>query len=354
MISDYSEEYSFKQQENHWYTFDYVKGILIVLVFMGHVIPGVLRDTFPRYIIYSFHMPLFIGVSGFLLKIDKFDTMPLELIKKYLKRLISPWLIAVIFYFGFNIFLDGNISSITIKSIILAFVRPSYHLWYVLGFVSYLIISYFLWMIFKRKKNKWIYIFIISACISIVSKWNLLPEQISNTFLYSTIQHDFRLYNLIFFIFGIYCRCLYEHFGESFFDKFIEMIRVCMGLSIITVTVLFFFSHTNIEYIMFYVMNICILFVVFYDCINSNLPRSKVFEFMGKYSMPIYLYHVLCKNFSFYLFNEYTEGYYIVTLLCFIIGCISIYFLRNVKFINRILFGSTTSSLSSRYINRGC
>lgn len=109
-----------------------------------------------------------------------------------------------------------------------------------------------------------------------------------------------------------------------------------MGLSIIFVTILFCFSYQNVENIMFYVMNICILFVIFYDCIASCLPR---------YSLPIYLYHVLGKLFAVYLFEEGTEGYHIVNILCFIAGCILVYFLRRIKIINNVIFGSTITSL---------
>jgi acyltransferase len=299
----------------HWYGFDLIKGILIVFVFMGHVIPGVLRSTFPRYAIYSFHMPLFVGISGFLLNVEKIDIGFSKLFAKYWKRLILPWMIAVsVFFFTQNL-MDGKILDITMVSFAAAFCYPYYHLWYIMGFICYILVFRFLWIIFKNVRFKWTYIFIIAACLSAISKWDCLSGHISNMYLnilYKIIQNDFRLRNLIFFVFGIYCRYIYEHFGKPVFDKFIDAARVCMGLSIIFVTILFYFSYQNVENIMFYVMNICILFVIFYDCIASCLPRSKVFEFMGKYSLPVYLYHVLGKLFAVYLFEEGTEGYYIV------------------------------------------
>ena len=38
---------------------DAIKGILIFLVVIGHVLPGSLDENVIRYVIYSFHMPAF-------------------------------------------------------------------------------------------------------------------------------------------------------------------------------------------------------------------------------------------------------------------------------------------------------
>jgi len=50
---------------------DLFKGTLILLVILGHMIPEAIDDSLWRTIIYSFHMPLFIGISGFLFNADK-------------------------------------------------------------------------------------------------------------------------------------------------------------------------------------------------------------------------------------------------------------------------------------------
>lgn len=86
-------------EKYYWYGIDLVKGILTVLVFMGHLFPGSIRDTFPKYAIYSFHMPLFIGVSGFLLNVENLDMRLPRLFSKYWKRIILPWIIAVVGFY---------------------------------------------------------------------------------------------------------------------------------------------------------------------------------------------------------------------------------------------------------------
>lgn len=118
-----------KENITYWRGIDYVKGVLIILVFIGHIIPGSSWEIYPRYLIYSFHMPLFIGISGFLLNIGKLDIRILPLFKKYWKRMICPWLIAVtVFYVVLNVF---NSNSFSFYSLVEAYFLPYFHFWYV-------------------------------------------------------------------------------------------------------------------------------------------------------------------------------------------------------------------------------
>lgn len=338
----------FGKHTERWYAFDFIKGLLVIFVFMGHIIPGVSRETFPRYVIYSFHMPLFIGISGFLTNIENFNMSLKKLFDKYWKRMGLPWVIAVICFFIVNCIISKYIFSITYLDVLRAFCHPYYHLWYIMGIVSYFLVTYFLWNIFKMNKFKWIWIFIIVSVISVISKWDFFNGKINNIYvdaLYRYIQFDFRLFNLPFFVLGIYCRLKYEQTQKILSDKMVEVMRILMCLSFISVTILFYFSYPNVEIIMFYVMNFFILFVVFYDCVNSNLPRSVVLEYIGKYSLPIYLYHVFIKIFCEYFFTKGSETYYITSIFLFIISCILIFYLRKVPFINEKIFGSTSSNL---------
>lgn len=337
------------KNKQHWSGIDYVKGILIIIVFMGHVIPGVLRETYPRYLIYSFHMPLFIGISGFLLNIEKLDIRITSLLKKFWKRMICPWLIAVtVFYIVRNI---AGHEQLSVKSFVTAYCVPYYHLWYVLGFLSYLICACFMWFLFRNARYKWLWIFGISSVISFISEWNLLDgrlgEGILNT-IYETSQYDFRIYNLVFFMLGIFLRYTYEHNGAISSNKVMEGIRALTIISIICVSVLFFFDYSNMEKIMFYVMNCSLLIVVLFDCVNQRIPESELVEFLGKYSLPIYLYHILCKLAAIYLCEEGTSSYYVVCVISLIVGCVLVYYLRRINIINSLIFGSTTSSLNTK------
>ncbi len=72
---------------------DLIKGIGIILVMIGHsgMFLFIKENTLLNTVIYSFHMPLFFIVAGFFMK-DKVN------IKKSVKRLLVPFLIASIFW----------------------------------------------------------------------------------------------------------------------------------------------------------------------------------------------------------------------------------------------------------------
>lgn len=70
---------------------DNSKAILIVLVILGHVIQGSIEDYQHNPIfrfIYSFHMPLFLAISGYLTYKPKYDSV---LIKKRAVQLLVPF-----------------------------------------------------------------------------------------------------------------------------------------------------------------------------------------------------------------------------------------------------------------------
>ncbi|MGP3155807.1 acyltransferase family protein [Serratia marcescens] len=48
-------------------SFDFLKGLLILLVIVGHLLPGS-ADVGLRGAIYYFHMPLFLGVTGYFVR----------------------------------------------------------------------------------------------------------------------------------------------------------------------------------------------------------------------------------------------------------------------------------------------
>jgi peptidoglycan/LPS O-acetylase OafA/YrhL len=51
---------------------DILRGWLIVFVIIGHLVLGSVHDNVIRYSIYAFHMPLFIGLSGYLINPEPF------------------------------------------------------------------------------------------------------------------------------------------------------------------------------------------------------------------------------------------------------------------------------------------
>ncbi len=106
---------------------DALKGMLIFTVVLGHVLLGSLDDAPMRYLIYSFHMPAFFFVSGYLLSLDWLrQTSFLGLLKKYWKRMLFPWCIAWLVY---TLYASHNDFSLSALARLLY--KPYYHLWFV-------------------------------------------------------------------------------------------------------------------------------------------------------------------------------------------------------------------------------
>lgn len=59
---------------NH--SIDAVKGLLIFLVVVFHLILGTVDDNILRFVIVSFVMPAFFFVSGYLLNVEKLKAQP--------------------------------------------------------------------------------------------------------------------------------------------------------------------------------------------------------------------------------------------------------------------------------------
>ena len=176
-----------------------------------------------------------------------------------------------------------------------------------------------------------------------MAKWNIPAYLVHDkTFLeiWKYIQFDFRLHNLLFFVLGIFIKYIYD---KGYIIKnikiIIEVLRVVLYLSFMFTICLFFNKYENFGYIMFFILNCSFLITLLYDCIKSSMPRSSVFEFLGKYTLPIYLYHVLCKLFTDSLFKQGTLNYYIVSSIAFIILCFIIYLFKDNKWLGKIFYG---------------
>lgn len=83
---------------------DIARGIAIILMVIGHVVSG-----YKRAIIFSFHMPLFIIISGFFFKSGRNIK---EEIVNIIKKLIIPYIVSIIIVHIVRIFVIGEKLSI--------------------------------------------------------------------------------------------------------------------------------------------------------------------------------------------------------------------------------------------------
>lgn len=112
---------------NYSATIDNLKGLLLLLVIIGHVLLGTLQENPIRYWIYAFHMPLFLFISGYLFKKESVQQLSwVAFFQKYWHRMLKYWCLAFVVYTVISLR-----SSLTVISFLRSLINPYYHLWYV-------------------------------------------------------------------------------------------------------------------------------------------------------------------------------------------------------------------------------
>jgi fucose 4-O-acetylase-like acetyltransferase len=135
------------------YYFDNVKFILILLVVVGHIIEPLIggQTLKPLYLwIYSFHMPLFIFVSGFFSKDIKSDDYALKLVSK----LVLPYLIFESLYTIFDYWVFDR------ESLVFSYFTPYWIMWYILCMIA--------WKVLLPYVVKFRYVLPVSIAIAIL------------------------------------------------------------------------------------------------------------------------------------------------------------------------------------------
>ena len=81
---------------------DFLRGIGIFFVVLGHIITVINAPDFYNKYIYSFHLPIFFFVSGYLFHIEKYHNFKFFL-KKRVKSLLIPYFVFTFFAYIFLI-----------------------------------------------------------------------------------------------------------------------------------------------------------------------------------------------------------------------------------------------------------
>lgn len=317
------------------YSIDFLKGILILIVIIGHVIPGEIEASLSRYLIYSFHMPIFIAVAGFMLPMGKLENMTYGgIAKKYVGRLMIPWMIAVNIYFFLVNVLEKD--KITLWSYLEEYLYPYYHLWFVLGFLAYIFLTRFLLSLKCSARS----LVTAAAAISIIS---CLANWIPNSGeglkgIADYIQYDFRPSNYLFFILGMVIRKYVDSKGAK---AIIKKSGIFAALFFAVVFALFFVGDPKLQDAVSFALNIPLAICVLSACVCRCFPRCRLIEFIGKNSFAFYLWHVLGKIEALKIVGDQNlVPYYFVNAVIFIAEIIIIYSFSRVRPLNKYLFGN--------------
>lgn len=256
-------------------TIDVLKGILILTVILGHALLGSLDDNVFRYIIYSFHMPLFIFISGYLINMRKIITLSGKgVLKKYWSRMLREWMIALLVYTS----LLCVTQSVSLKQLILYILMPYYHLWYV-PVLFLMILS--AWIIERKiidKTQRLLFFLVLSFFL--IGIYNVG---------YSVFA-EYRLHYFFFFYLGVVCKninyphcCRVSYLGGAFL----------LFLCIVLIFKLFGLDYSDYRIYFLLPLNIALCVWVIVPLIGNNSLSSDTLQYLGKESLHIYLWHVL-------------------------------------------------------------
>ncbi|SFC62001.1 acyltransferase family protein [Butyrivibrio sp. YAB3001] len=288
-------------KSSHYDLLKFFATILVVVAHSSRMYTGVgvikpanasfLLGHITQYI-YSFHMPMFIAVSGMVygLCIDDLNKYKnsIKFIKNKVIRLLVPYLFFGFFYVapimtGFR-FTDLSYLRYCMHDIV--FVKDARHLWYVIVLFEIYIIS----MLFKPAiqggtiKNS-IVIATILLSIALVSFKFPILFQISNLGYY-----------LIFFYFGVLYNRYYEK-ANGVIKNYICII-ICLALT----ALVFQYSHVVIKIIKAITGSLAFIGITSY--VNSSFLNVKIVNHLNKDGFGIYLFHPMIIYVLFYYFGD--------------------------------------------------
>lgn len=290
---------------------DTLKAVLIVLVVLGHT--GMAIGEKWLSVIYAFHMPLFIFVSGYFSK--------KKTLREFLsigggKRLIIIYLVFHIFYISLDVALGNRLSLNRILT-------PSFALWYILALFYW---RFILQITPYKLLNKSTFIISTTFIISLASGFVPISTEMS-------FQRACGF--LPFFFIGYYSR------QQGWVNKLrrwnkwplmlIFLLLCALNYSYLTIFYCNYF-YENLNDLDIRALHLLIACAISIAVLNFTPARLKGFTVLGKYTLLVYLLHpplikfmnVAC-NYIHIQRNAFTA------IIMTIIAVTFIYFIRNLR-----------------------
>lgn len=248
---------------------DFAKGFLMIFVILGHIVQGTIEDGNLRGVIYSFHMPLFLFISGYMINLNKLIAQPVkDVFSKYWNRMLKAWLLAYVIFTSYLLLREP-----TIISVIGLTYSPWGHLWYVPTLFLYILLCKFLF----GKTNL---IVSYSVLVLLGIAWNYVIQTTS-----INVSHWFDCSKLPYFALGLYFK---NHLNSEKFNKsyiVIPLLYVPLYFAFVSLPFKTFGLGTAL-------LLVGVIILYFYPALkNDTMPKSKVLSYIGKNSLYVYLWH---------------------------------------------------------------
>lgn len=210
---------------------DIAKAICIILVVMGHYVP----DNSPAWyvlvhdVIYTFHMPLFMFVSGYVYIATKKRITYGDFLLKKVRRLMVPYLTTSVMVIVIKLLTQGSMSvdnPVTIFSFVEMFYMPvaGYFLWFIWA----------LWWMFVlvplfRGKQKHVELFVLGIVL------HFIPFGLPRVFCLEQFSGM-----LMYFMFGVF---VFENDSLHRFLKEFSWIKVACAVAVFILGEFLYFTN---------------------------------------------------------------------------------------------------------------
>lgn len=327
-------------------SFDILKSLAIYLVLWGHCMQHLQhevagRDFFVFRLIYSFHMPLFMMVSGYF-AYSSFNLSPKVFFLKKVKRLLWPWISGSIIICLLTLLGLSDVSNDLPLLLILK--KIMWHFW----FFRSLFICYAIVFCSKRiSSNYWIVISLVLMRITSLWQIPLLGEAFIVGLLMKewinkwTKKKEIRVLLVLSFVVCFYT--IYDDMSQdlimfNFIDCFFTKGSYTM-------------SNCAVELVWtIMALSICVFLLINFKCLNINNRGKlvKFFEKAGQNTLQIYfLQTFVLEIFMPQLFIVEDSGFLFSCLLCpfisfivLLICCNMSELIKKSNYLNYFLFSS--------------
>lgn len=268
---------------------DNVKVIACVLVVLGHffqsmvkaniLVDGALYEWF-NTTIYYFHVPLFFICSGYLFqkysKVDSLYEWKNNILRKllalgipYLVFSVLTWLLKTVFASSVNDNIGGLGETL--------FLKPASPYWY-------LYILFFIFVVTKTAKNK--NEMMILLCLASFLKLMSILGVSANIYIIDKILDDW-----IWFVLGMYQA--YENMPEIINKRIKISLGSVLGAVFMLLSIVVYIYGIEKLYVRFVLGVVACVAVMLLMQGFFEEDQNRIFGFMAKYTMPIFLMHTM-------------------------------------------------------------
>ena len=295
---------------------DILQGMAMLLVVLGHHWLDFMPDWYHHlhYYLYLFHMPLFIFISGFLIRYSYKGVDNLNEYKTYVFKRVKKFIPMYFFVGILCIFLSTDIKNPLVETydfinlMIDPKASPATFLWYIyMLFVYYCLAP----LLFRLSKGLLTFIFILSILGFIFPSEN------------SLFCIDYFTKYSVFFLFGVLVASRYDDFRCFLKKTYLTFLLFFIFLSIF---------HFNIDYCLTLEKVIPWIAIPAFGCITLWVHNSyflcKFFTYISIHCFSIYLFHMFfvqaiavvieknCSNFSTLHYILYLMMSIFVSIMC--------------------------------------